>query len=64
MLRKLCRLVLRLFLLALLLCALGVGAVALLRWQGHLLRADESNPEEWDVFGVDEIGRASCRERV
>ena len=53
MLRKLCRLVLRLFLLALLLCALGVGAVALLRWQGHLLRADESNPEEWDVFGVD-----------
>ena len=53
MLRKLCRLVLRLLLVVILLAALAAGSVALLRWQGHILMSHESDPEEWEVFGVD-----------
>lgn len=53
MLRKLCRLVLRLLLVVILLAALVAGSVALLRWQGHILMSHESDPEEWEVFGVD-----------
>ena len=53
MLRKICRLLLRLILLCAVLAAVCAGTVALLRWRGHILLPEESHPQEWEVFGVD-----------
>ena len=43
----------RLLLVCLILAAAALAALAVLRWRGLLLLSHESNPEQWEVFGVD-----------
>ena len=43
----------RLLLVCLILAAAALAALAVLRWRGLLLLSNESNPEQWEVFGVD-----------
>ena len=43
----------RLALVLLVLCAAVLALLGLLRWRGLLLFAQEADPEQWEVFGVD-----------
>ena len=43
----------RLLLVCLILAAAALAALAVLRWRGLLLLSHESNPDQWEVFGVD-----------
>ena len=43
----------RLLLICLILAAAALAALAVLRWRGLLLLSHESNPDQWEVFGVD-----------
>ena len=43
----------RLLLVCLILAAAALAALAVLRWRGLLLFSHESNPDQWEVFGVD-----------
>ena len=43
----------RLALVLLVLCTAVLVLLGLLRWRGLLLFAQEADPEQWEVFGVD-----------
>ena len=51
--RQVIRVAGRLLLVCLILAAAALAALAVLRWRGLLLLSHESNPEQWEVFGVD-----------
>ena len=51
--KKLLRVLGRLFLALLFLAAAALVTLGLLRWRGLILLPDEADPDEWEVFGVD-----------
>ena len=50
--KKLLRVLGRLFLALLFLAAAALVTLGLLRWRGLILLPDEADPDEWEVFGV------------
>ena len=53
LLRTVLRVLGRLLLALLCLAAAALAALWLLRWRGLILLSHETNPEQWEVFGVD-----------
>ena len=51
--KKLLRVLGRLFLALLFLAVAALVTLGLLRWRGLILLPDEADPDEWEVFGVD-----------
>lgn len=51
--KRLFRILRRLLLVVLILAAAALLGFWLLRWRGLILYSHESNPEQWEIFGVD-----------
>ena len=52
-LKKFLRVLGRLLLVLLILAAAALAALALLRWRGLILLPHETDPDQWEIFGVD-----------
>lgn len=52
-LKKFLRVLGRLLLVLLILAAAALAALALLRWRGLILLPQETDPDQWEIFGVD-----------